>query len=150
LRVDDAPMSNTHALSFVLWTCTVLMLLRVLGQLIVATRAPRWLPPIDQWQSGLVPYWFLLTMQTVVLILMFWISMDFVRASGVWVQPLADLGRVVLAWSYLYAGAMAARYVIRMARRPDQRWLGGTIPIIFHCVLALFQWTFAQYHVALG
>jgi hypothetical protein len=86
--------------------------------------------------------------QTVVLFLMFWISMDFFRQAGVWVRPLAGLGRVVLAWSYLYAGAMAVRYAIRMARRPDQRWLGGTIPIIFHCVLAAFQWTFAQYHVA--
>jgi hypothetical protein len=35
-----------------------------------------------------------------------------------------------------------------MARRPDQRWLGGTIPIIFHAVVAAFQWTFGTYHVA--
>jgi hypothetical protein len=25
-----------------------------------------------------------------------------------------------------------------MARRPEQRWLGGTIPIVFHWVLAVF------------
>ncbi len=54
----------------------------------------------------------------------------------------------MLGWSYLYAAAMVVRYVIRMARRPDQRWTGGTIPIIFHLVLAAFQWTFAQYHVS--
>jgi hypothetical protein len=143
-------MTNAHTLSFVLWTCSILMLLRVIGQLIAAARAPSWLPPMEQWQSGLVPYWFLLTTQAVVLMLMFWISADFFRQSGVWVRPLITLGRVVLAWSYLYAGAMAVRYVVRMARRPDQRWLGGTIPIIFHSVLALFQWTFAQYHVAFG
>ena len=34
-----------------------------------------------------------------------------------------------------------------MTRRPDQRWLGGTIPIIFHSVVAAFLWTFATYHV---
>ena len=44
---------------------------------------------------------------------------------------------------------MVVRYAVRMARRPDQRWTGGTIPIIFHVVLAAFQWTFAQYHVGL-
>ena len=54
----------------------------------------------------------------------------------------------MLVWSYLYAAAMVVRYAIRMARRPDQRWTGGTIPIIFHVVLAAFQWTFAQYHVS--
>jgi hypothetical protein len=42
---------------------------------------------------------------------------------------------------------MIVRYVIRMTRRPDQRWLGGTIPIVFHCVVAAFQWTFGTFHV---
>ncbi len=102
---------------------------------------------MGQWQSGLVPYWFLLSAQAVVLGLMFWIAADVARGSGYWVQPWPRLGRIVLAWSYLYASAMAVRYVIRMARRPDQRWFGGTIPIIFHVVLAIFQWTFARYQL---
>jgi hypothetical protein len=42
---------------------------------------------------------------------------------------------------------MVVRYVARMARRPDQRWFGGTIPIFFHSVIAAFVWTFARYHV---
>jgi uncharacterized protein len=53
----------------------------------------------------------------------------------------------VVWWSYVYAGAMVVRYVVRMARQPHQRWLGGTIPIIFHTVVAAFQWTFGMYHV---
>ena len=123
------------------------MFLRVAGQLVVFLRAPAWLPPMAQWQSGLVPYAFLLSTQAVVLVPdVLDCDPTSARGSGVWVQPLPRLGRVVLVWSYLYAGAMVVRYVIRMARRPDQRWLGGTIPIIFHSVLAAFQWTFAQYH----
>jgi hypothetical protein len=140
-------MSLLDATNLVLWVCSVLMLLRVAGQVVVVLRAPSWLPPMGQWQSGLVPYWFLLSAQAVVLGLMFWIAADVTRGSGYWVQPWPRLGRVVLAWSYLYAGAMAVRYVIRMAQRPDQRWFGGTIPIIFHVVLAIFQWTFARYHL---
>ncbi len=139
-------MNDPPSLSIVLWLCSVLMFLRVIGQLVVFLRAPAWLPPMAQWQSGLVPYSFLLSTQAVVLFLMFWIASDFWRGSGFWVQPLPRLGRIVLAWSYLYAGAMVVRYVIRMARKPDERWLGGTIPIIFHSVLAAFQWTFGQYH----
>jgi len=140
-------MSDPHAYSFPLWLFTVLLFLRVSGQLVVVLRAPAWLPPMAQWQSGLVPYPFLLATQVVVLVLMIGIAVDFSRGAGFWVQPLPRLGRVVLVWSYLYAGAMVVRYIIRMARRPDQRWLGGTIPIVFHCVVAAFQWTFGQYHV---
>jgi hypothetical protein len=43
---------------------------------------------------------------------------------------------------------MVIRYIVRMWRRPAERWCGGTIPIIFHTILAAFQWTFASYHVA--
>jgi hypothetical protein len=56
-----------------LWLFTVLLLGRVLGQIIVALRAPRWLPPMEQWQSGLLPYPALLAGQAVVLVLMVWI-----------------------------------------------------------------------------
>ena len=79
---------------------------------------------------------------------MFWIAIGLVaRGSAAGSSRWPRLGRVVLVWSYLYAGSMAVRYVIRMARRPDQRWFGGTIPIIFHAVLAMFQWTFARYQL---
>ena len=130
----------------VLWVLTVLLLGRVIGQLVVFFYAPKFLPPMGQWQSGLVPYPLLVAVQAVVLGLMVSISYDFSRGSGFWVQPQPELGLVVLWWSYVYFGAMVVRYVLRMKRRPDQRWLGGTIPIIFHCVVATFQWVFAAYH----
>ena len=129
-----------------LWLFTVLLFGRVLGQLVVARFAPRWLPPFEHWQSGLLPYPVLLIGQAVVLTLMIWISADFSRGAGFWVEPRPRLGSVVIIWSYLYFAAMIARYVIRMVRRPDQRWLGGTIPIIFHSVVAAFQWTFGNHH----
>jgi hypothetical protein len=141
-------MKDPAAYSVFLWIFTVLLIGRVAGQLIVATSAPTWLPPMAQWQSGLVPYPVLVACQAVVLTLMIWISADFSRGIGFWVEPHPRLGLAALSWSYLYVGAMVVRYVARMARRPDQRWLGGTIPIIFHAVVAAFQWTFGTYHVA--
>ena len=134
--------------SLCLWLFTVLLFGRVLGQLVVARFGPRWLPPFEQWQSGLLPYPVLLVGQALVLTLMIWISADFFRGAGFWVQPRPRLGLAALVWSYLYFAAMIARYVVRMTRRPDQRWLGGTIPIIFHSVVAAFQWTFGTYHAA--
>jgi hypothetical protein len=44
---------------------------------------------------------------------------------------------------------MVVRYLVRMTRRPDQRWTGGTIPIIFHALVATFQWIFGAYHQGL-
>jgi hypothetical protein len=143
-------MTDPRVYSPALWLFTILLFARVIGQLIVVLRAPRWLPPMAQWQSGLVPYPALLAVQAVVLFLMVWIARDFSGAAGFWVQPLPRLGYIVLVWSYLYATAMVVRYILWMSWRPDQRWTGGTIPIIFHCVVAAFQWTFAQYHAGLS
>jgi hypothetical protein len=130
----------------ILWLLTLLLFGRVVGQLVVFFSAPKWLPPMGQWQSGLVPYPLLVAVQVIVLALMAWISRDFSRGAGFWIEPHPQLGLIVLWWSYAYFGAMVVRYVVRMARRPDQRWLGGTIPIIFHALVAAFQWIFAAYH----
>ena len=97
--------------SVFLWTFTVLLIARVAGQLIVATSAPRWLPPMEQWQSGLLPYPVLVAGQAVVLTLMIWISIDFARGTGFWLAPHPALGRAALWWSYLYFAAMVVRYV---------------------------------------
>ena len=127
---------------------TALLFLRVIGQVVVVLWAPRWLPPMQQWQSGLLPYPVLLAGQAVVLTLMVWICVDFTRGVGVFVNPKrAEMGRFVIWFSYVYVAGMIVRYVLRMIERPDQRWFGGTIPIIFHCVVAAFLWTFGRYHI---
>jgi len=134
-------------LGIFLWICTALLIARVLGQLIVAIAAPKWLPPMEAWQSGLVPYPALLASQALVLTLMVWISIDLSAGRGFWSVPMPILGAVVLAWSGLYFSAMIVRYLRRMIRRPDQRWFGGTIPIVFHSIVAAFQCAFACYHL---
>ncbi len=130
----------------ILWVLTGLVFGRVIGQLVVFFYAPKFLPPMGQWQSGLVPYPLLVAVQAVVLGLMVSISYDFSRGFGFWVRPHPELGLVVLWWSYIYFCAMVVRYIVRMTRKPDQRWLGGTIPIIVHSGVAAFQWVFAAYH----
>src|SRR5262245_7044849 len=133
-------MKHPAVYSISLWLFTGLLTGRVVGQLVVAMAAPRWLPSMDQWQSGLLPYPVLVACQSVVLTLMVWISMDFSQRAGYWVQQHRLLGTAALWWSCLYFGSMIIRYAVRMVRRPSQRWLGGTIPIVFHCIVAAFQW----------
>ena len=57
-------MKDPTLYAFYLWLCTVLLTGRVAGQIVVVLRAPRWLPPMEQWQSGLLPYPVLLASQT--------------------------------------------------------------------------------------
>ena len=133
----------------ILWLLTILLFARVIGQLVVYFYRPRFLPPMEQWQSGLVWYPALVATQAVVLALMVSIAVDFTRGAGFWFAPHPRLGLVVLWWSYLYFGAMIVRYIVWMKMRPDQRWTGGTIPIIFHSVVAAFQWVFGAFHTGL-
>ena len=106
--VDDyaGAVNDPATLRCALWLFTVLLIGRVIGQIVVVLWAPRWLPPMQQWQSGLLPYPVLLIGQAVVLTLMIWISIDFSNRAGYWVEPHPALGLAAVWWSYLYAGAM--------------------------------------------
>ena len=129
--------------------CTLLFALRVLGQALVVTRAPRWLPANEHWYSGLMPYRYLLPAQLVLLAVMVVICADIYRGSGLFAAEWwgrAALPLMVLSW--LYFVSMVVRYVLTMALRPELRWFRRTIPIWFHMVLALALWAFADFHLA--
>jgi hypothetical protein len=125
---------------------TVLLAGRVVGQLIVYLYAPRWLPPMEEWQSGLLPYPVLLASQAIVLTFMTLICFDFLRGHGFFVDPHPRGGVFSMWFASLYFAGMVVRYIVTMARRPERRWFGGTIPIIFHSVVAAFLWTWGRYH----
>lgn len=139
-------MKDPTLSGYLLWCLLGMFCLRVLGQLLVTLRRPRWLPPMQQWYSGLIRYRFLLPIQAGFILVMGFMAFSFTRNQGNLVIPSPALGRGVVGFSYVYAAAMLVRYVLRMARRPDQRWLGGIIPIIFHLVLAAFLFVFGSYH----
>jgi len=122
-----------------LWALTALFASRVAGQLLVAVRRPSWLPPMGDW--NFVPYRLLLPVQLVLLGVMSWLAAHEPSAAP-------TLGRLLVELAVLYWAAMGARYAIRMIRRPDARWLGGTIPIVFHWVLAAFVFALGTAHIA--
>jgi len=129
-----------------LWLFSSLFLVRVLGQLFVRLRRPTWLPPTEEW--NLSPYQLLLPAQVAILAVMAWVNIAFSLGHGPPVDARPRLGEGVLVFAYVYAGAMAVRYVIRMSRQPDQRWFGGTIPIVFHWVLAAYLYVFGWFHAS--
>jgi hypothetical protein len=123
-----------------------LFLARVLGQFLVALEAPAWLPPMDEWQSGLLPYRWLLPAQVVVLALQAQISVDLWHGRGAFALRRARLGGWLRGFSYLYCGVMIVRYLATMVLVPEQRWLGDTIPIVFHLVLASYIYVWSGFH----
>jgi hypothetical protein len=147
LLVRGEPIGARFAGSFLL-VLALLFAARVLGQVLVVLRAPAWLPPMESGQWNLMPYRVLLPIQALFLVVMAWLVSSLLIDGGVAADPRPLLGWVVIGLSAVYAGGMLVRYVVRMRRRPDQRWLGGTIPIFFHWVLATFLLVFGSYHAS--
>jgi uncharacterized protein len=145
LALSDGAVDARRAGWFLL-LFTALFAVRVAGQLAVVAWAPRWLPPMRDWH--LMPYRLLLPIQLLFLVVMVWLLVSCFRRSGVAVEPVPELGVAVAAFSGVYAGAMVVRYVVRMRRRPAERWFGGAIPIVFHWVLASFLFVFGSYHAS--
>jgi uncharacterized protein len=130
------------------WLAVLLLLFgaRVLGQALVAFGGVTFLPPMEQWQSGLLPYGVLLAAQVVLLFVMARIVVDFARGSGWTAVPRRGFGAPLVVAGWLYLVAMVVRYPIQMALNPDDRWFGRVIPIPFHWVLATFLLLFASWH----
>lgn len=117
-----------------------LFVARVAGQIAVVLTQPRWLPPMKDWYSGLMPYRYLLPAQIAIICLMVYMIRQV--ASGA--PPNRNLALGILGFATMYAMAMLVRFVILRRRHPEYRWYeGGMIPILFHWVLAVFLFTYA-------
>lgn len=143
-RASRHVYAGPHALA--LTTLTLLFALRVLGQILVAFWHVPYLPPMEHWMSGLMPYWLLLPCQIALLALMETICVHAWRGHGRFTRTSAATVRRLKIGGIIYLVAVIARYAITMALYPQMRWLGGCIPIAFHVVLATFVLTLARYY----
>ena len=139
---DPGPRATGLALAVL----TALFAVRVGGQLLVRARAPAFLPPMEDW--NLMPYRLLLPIQLAFLALMSLLCAGLLLDSGPVAERSRAFGVAAIAFAAVYAGAMAIRYTVRMARRPAERWFGGTIPVVFHLVLASFVFVLGSFHAA--
>ena len=140
--------TSPEKLAPVLWLLLVAFVGRVLGQALVALAQVPWLPPMDAWMSGLLAYPYLLVSQIVIMAACVKVCVDFSRGRGWTVRPRRFMVRGALYFGYLYFAGMILRYVLQMILLPETRWLGGTIPIFFHLVLATFLILVSLWHRA--
>jgi len=123
-----------------------LFVLRVAGQVVVVLAHPRWLPPMREWYSGLLPYRFLLPAQIVLVAAMTKTTLDVAAGGADWADPRPGLGTVLVWLSFVYAAGMIVRLAAWLRRPPDRR--RAWIPIPFHLVLAAFLFIFGSWHLA--
>jgi hypothetical protein len=114
-----------------------LFIARVVGQLVVLLFHPAWLPPMEAWYSGLMPYEYLLPSQIVLIVVMTKICVDFTRQQGWFFERKKVLATEWLWFGYVYLAVMLARAVFL--------W-DHPIPIVFHWVLAAFVITVGLSH----
>ena len=98
-----------------------------------------------EWQSGVLPYRWLLAIQLVALVMMAVVIAGLLAATPSFVARRPDVGAVAVMVGWIYALAMVVRYVVRMARHPEARWTGQTIPIAVHIVLAAWVLVLGSY-----
>ena len=141
-----AALGDRRTYAAVMGVLLALFLLRVLGQVVVATAAPRWLPPMARWYSGVMPYRYLLPTQIVFLVAMTAMTVSVGRGT----PPLGARPVGAGAWlvwaSYVYALGMVVRSIRYITAAPERR--GVLIPIVFHFVLAAFLFTYGSYLAA--
>lgn len=146
--VSTTPTRAARAIppaAWVLWGLSGLFLLRVVGQVLVEFFGATFLPPSPEWYSGLLPYWLLLPVQILILIWMARINLGVTRRRGFFTVPHPHLGRFLLIGSALYVAVMVARYFISGKAHPERRfWPPGSIPIVFHFVLAAYLYTLSR------
>jgi hypothetical protein len=100
--------------------------------------APAWLPDIDAWHSGSLPYPVLLPAQIAVLMLMAVVAWN-PRVRGrqfASSHPRAAGALRLVGCAYFLV--MAARLVLNILENGAQFWREGAIPVAFNWVLALF------------
>jgi hypothetical protein len=113
---------------------------RVVAQIQVLLLEPEWLPPMQAWYSGVLPYPILLPAQIVLLMLMSLVTYDHVRGRGFFWPSRRAIRIGLRAFAILYAAAMALRLLVSMSLPPHDLLDAGVIPIVFHWVLASFVW----------
>ena len=123
---------------FALWICLGLFLLRVIAQIEVVLLAPIWLPPMEDWYSGLLPYPLLLPIQIVLLMAMTVIVIHEMRQPRQAQAARTRWRRIARYLAVGYFAIMAGRLAIQLARGAGDVIEAGGIPIMFHWVLALF------------
>jgi hypothetical protein len=125
-----------------LWSLTASFAFRTAAQLVRRVSPVRALPPFDAWQGSSLSYPVLLASQSLILVLMCWLTHG---VSGR-VRARRRIGAALLALGGVYFAAMSVRLVLGLTILADVSWFAKPLPALFHLVLAGYLLTLGHYH----
>jgi hypothetical protein len=134
-RLSTYPSCTAAAL---LWSCIALFGARVIGQLETVLVQPEWLPDMDAWYSGLLPYPLLLLAQIIILMAMTAVAWNRRVRTGCFARANPRGAGALRIFAGLYFVVMAVRLGVNIIDNGADFWREGAIPVAFHWVLALF------------
>src|SRR5690349_6456786 len=126
---------KNRAYSTILWVLLTMFCFRVFAQLFPYYFNSGYLPPFEDFRSGTLPYNVLVAFQFIIIAIYLTTCL---RISNGSILAKHEKGKRLFILGSVYLAVMVTRYFLRMAMFPSERWLGGTIPIYFHVILATF------------
>src|SRR5688500_20033305 len=108
-----------------LWTCVLLFAARVIGQLETALLEPPWLPDMDAWFSGLMPYPLLLPVQIGILMLMAVVAWNPRVRSGEFAAHNPRGALALRCFAFVYFVVMAVRLAVNVNVNRADFWSEG-------------------------
>ncbi|MGZ5145869.1 MAG: hypothetical protein ACXWCP_20190 [Burkholderiales bacterium] len=129
--------------ALILASLCVLFVLRVAGQAVQRWAPLSFLPPFEAFQGSHLPYWMLLSIQLVLLILMLGVTS---RVNGGALQKSARAGQLLRWIGSLYMAGSVGRIAVGLFIDQAPAWFTAWIPGFFHLVLAGFVLTLSAYH----
>ena len=129
---------RARSAAVLLWGCVILFAARVIGQIEALLLGPSWLPDMDAWFSGLLPYYLLLPAQIVILMLMAVVAWNRRIRDGTFARAHPRVAGTLRFLACAYFLVMAVRLGVNVIDNGADFWREGAIPVAFHWVLALF------------
>ncbi len=126
-----------------LWMLTILFAMRVFGQALQRWAPQPFLPPFDAFQGSNLPYWLLLSVQLVILVVMIVVAR---RVQTGLLAPSARAGTVLALVGWIYMTLSVGRIAVGLSAPAAPAWFSTWIPAVFHVVLAAYVLTLAHYH----
>ena len=129
---------NGRTAAALMWSCVILFAARVIGQFEAQSIAPAWLPDMDAWYSGLMPYYLLVPAQIAILMLMSATAWNRRIRTGAFARANPRVAGALRIFAGIYLVVMAVRLGVNVIDNGAEFWRHGAIPVAFHWVLALF------------
>ncbi len=142
--------SRTASAATLLWSCVALFAARVIGQLEALLVSPPWLPDMEAWFSGLLPYHALLPAQIAILMLMAVVAWNPRVRNGSFARSHPRAAQALRILAGIYFVVMVVRLGVNVIANGTDFWRAGAIPVAFHWVLALFVLVSGRASEAMG